>query len=110
MKEFKFTSGVCLSIVNRILVEDDIIADCISTILDKTKNKQTILENENDSKEVTLGNYTIIFSWDDVVILNCITHYGTSVVNQLILPIVWEEHEFIGEFIDYIKNRKYENA
>ena len=107
MKEFKFTSGVCLSIVNRILVEDDIIAGCISAILDKTKNEQTILENENDSKEVTLGNYTIIFSWDDVVILNCITHYGTSVVNQF---IVWKEHEFIKEFIDYIKNRGYEDA
>lgn len=107
MKYFKFKSGVYLSIVNRILVEDDIIADCISAMLYKTKNEQTILENENDIKEVALGNYTIIFSWDDVVILNCITHCGTSVVNQ---RIVWEEHEFIAEFIDYIKNRRYENA
>lgn len=107
MKGFKFTSGVCLSVVNHLLVEDNIIADCISAILYKTKSNQVVLENENDSKEVTLGNYTIIFSWDDVVILNCITHFGTSVVNQC---IVWEEHEFIAEFIDYIKNRRYENA
>ena len=107
MEEFEYTSGVCLSVVNHLLVEDNIIAGCISAILDKTKSNQVVLENENDSKEVTLGNYTIIFSWDDVVILNCVTHYGTSVFNQ---RIVWEEHEFIAEFIDYIENGRYENA
>lgn len=102
-----FKSGVALRTVNVILVPDEVIKKRISAVLELTNNGMSELENENDTKEVNIGKYTILFSYEDVVILDCTRNYGCSVVNQ---EIVWEEHEFIAEFIDYIENGRYENA
>lgn len=103
----RFKSGVVLTVVNVVLVPDEVIKGRISAVLELTNNGMVELENENDTKEVNIGKYTILFSWDDIVILDCTSHYGCSVVNQ---EVVWKEHEFISEFIYYIDEEKYKNA
>jgi len=102
-----FKLGVTLRVVNVVLVPDEAIKKRISAVLELTNNRMSELENESDTKEVNIGKYTILFSWDDVVIFDCACHYGCSIVNQ---EIVWKEHKFIGEFLNYIDNRGYENA
>lgn len=102
-----FKSGVVLRIVNVVLVPDEVIKKRISAVLELTGNGMSELENENDTKEVNIGKYTILFSYEDVVILDCTCHYGCSVVNQ---EVVWKEHKFISEFIYYIDEEKYKNA
>lgn len=102
-----FKSGVALRTVNVVLVPDEVIKKRISAVLELTNNGMSELENENDTKEVNIGKYTILFSYEDVVILDCTSNYGCSVVNQ---EVVWKEHNFISEFIYYIDKEKYKNA
>lgn len=102
-----FKSGVALRTVNVVLVPDEVIKKRISAVLELTDNGMSELENENDTKEVNIGKYTILFSYEDIVILDCTSHYGCSVVNQ---EVVWKEHNFISKFIYYIDKEKYKNA
>ena len=54
-----FKSGVTLRIVNVVLVPDEVIKKRISAVLELTNNGMVELENENDTKEVNIGKYTI---------------------------------------------------
>lgn len=102
-----FKSGVALRTVNVVLVPDEVIKKRISTVLELTNNGILEIENESDTKEINIGKYTILFSYEDVVILDCTCNYACSVVNQ---EVVWKEHNFISEFIYYIDEEKYKNA
>lgn len=102
-----FKSGVALRTVNIVLVPDEVIKKRISAVLELTNNGMTELENENDTKEVNIGKYTILFSYDDVVILNCVSNCGCSIVNQ---EIVWKNYVLIKNFLNYIDNRRHENV
>lgn len=92
-------------VVNKQLVESRILKNAIFKILTKTNNGTSYLENELDTEEVVYGDYTVIFSWDDVVILNNISHCGCSVVNE---KVIWDNIEFLKEFVDYVE-RTYGN-